>query len=133
MALHVITLLTLFGVFNSVSQKIPSTSYMKVIEFFFAKFEIYCQAIDVWAMGCIMVVFVALVEYCAVLYVSKIEERLPIPRRILRIFGEEIEEEKVEKDGESANMYNSKVWKFLPPFSKYFFLTIKHEAFSFLK
>ena len=35
---------------------------------------------DVWAMGCILVVFMGLLEYCAVLYVSKIEQKIKLPR-----------------------------------------------------
>ena len=33
-----------------------------------------------WAMGCICVVFTGLLEYCAVLYVSKIEQKIRIPK-----------------------------------------------------
>ena len=31
-------------------------------------------------MGCILVVFTGLLEYCAVLYVSKIEQKIKLPR-----------------------------------------------------
>ena len=41
---------------------------------------LYCQAIDVWAMGCILVVFTGLLEYCSVLYVSKLEQKIRRPK-----------------------------------------------------
>ena len=33
-----------------------------------------------WAMGCILVVFTGLLEYCSVLYVSKLEQKIRRPK-----------------------------------------------------
>ena len=49
-----------------------------------------------WAMGCICVVFTGLLEYCAVLYVSKIEQKIRIPKFM----------HKSDKVGDKSNTLN---------------------------
>ena len=53
-------------------------------------------------MGCILVVFTGLLEYCAVLYVSKLEQKIKLPKFLEK-------RDKVEDNSKTASASGSKI------------------------